>query len=134
MILLQGLSDVFGPIGDRASHKSRMDIVELFVICPFLLNIVDFKLHIRWNPRFVRISHRCEWNDLHGRLGWTEIYSDYLRRSELVFKVLIVDIPLLMEIHHLAFLSTGFVQRKVEGIVRTSFDRPYACPRTQVFV
>lgn len=46
---LIGLAEEVWPIREAASHKSRMDEVELLLIKPQIFGIIDDKLEIRWD-------------------------------------------------------------------------------------
>ena len=44
--VLEALFEEFGPVGDTARFHARVDEVELVVISPFILKVVDVELDI----------------------------------------------------------------------------------------
>lgn len=56
-------------------QHSRMDEIKFLAESPRLLNVVDFEVHIRWDPIYELIFTRFERSDLPSRLNWTEVIA-----------------------------------------------------------
>ena len=72
-------------MNDRVDiHEAAMNQVERRVVSPFILNVINLKLHIGWNSVQINelFSLRARFSHLQGRLCGTQINTDDLASRE----------------------------------------------------